>query len=431
MPSFFEVIGFALAVGFGSLILMGIIKRFLYICRPNEILIFSGRDRSLADGSRVGFRVVFGGRAFRWPILEKVDQMDLTTISIDFKTMNAYSKGGIPLDVHVVANSKISNDPGVVGNAIERFLGRDRSEIETVAKETLEGHVRGVLARLTPEEVNEDRLKFATHLAEEVRDDFDSLGLMLDTLKIQSIHDKVNYLDSIGKNRIAAILRDAEIAESNARSEAAQEQARAQQAGKVARENADAQILTRQTELRRSRAELSSRVQVEQQVAEAASEQARAEAEKELQEVRNELAKLRQNANVVLPAQAAQAAASFKARGDAARIAEDGKAMAWVLQQMTESWVAMGADAREVFLFQQLEQILRLVVERVNTLRVDEVNLVDNGSGAALPGYVASYPATVAEVLRQLKESTGVDIPGVLTGAINSQVPALAGGGAK
>jgi len=134
MPSFFEVIGFALAVGFGSLILMGIIKRFLYICRPNEILIFSGRDRSLADGSRVGFRVVFGGRAFRWPILEKVDQMDLTTISIDFKTMNAYSKGGIPLDVHVVANSKISNDPGVVGNAIERFLGRDRSEIETVAK---------------------------------------------------------------------------------------------------------------------------------------------------------------------------------------------------------------------------------------------------------------------------------------------------------
>ena len=52
-------------------------------------------------------------------------------------------------------------------NADERFLGRDRAELRSVAKETLEGTLRGVLATLTPEEVNEDRLKFA----ESLRDD--------------------------------------------------------------------------------------------------------------------------------------------------------------------------------------------------------------------------------------------------------------------
>ena len=40
------------------------------------------------------------------------------------------------------------------------FMGRDIREIQRVGKETLEGHLRGVLATLTPEEVNEDRLQF-------------------------------------------------------------------------------------------------------------------------------------------------------------------------------------------------------------------------------------------------------------------------------
>ncbi len=423
MKEFLGVLLLAAGGGVGLLILMGIIKKLLYICRPNEILIFSGRSRSLADGTSVGFRTVFGGRAFRWPILEKVDRMDLRTISIDFRTLNAYSKGGIPLDVHVIANVKISNDPAVVTNAIERFLGRDPSEIETVAKETLEGHVRGVLARLTPEEVNEDRLKFANHLQEEVKDDLDALGLMLDTLKIQAVHDKMSYLESIGKNRIANILRDAEIAESNARSEATQARAKAEQAGKVARENADGQILRAQNELRRVRADLAAKARVEEQRSEAAAEQARAEAEQELQEIRTRLEALRLNADVVLPAQAQQRAAENQARGEAAPIAENGRAMANLLRQLSETWVSMGDQAAEIFLIQKLETILAHVVERVNNIEVGEVSLVDNGEGQALPNYVASYPATVAQVLRQLKESTGVDVPAILSGA------ALSGGG--
>jgi flotillin len=42
---------------------------------------------------------------------------------------------------------------------VERFLGRTR-EIYYIAKETLEGNLRGVLASLTPEEVNEDKQRF-------------------------------------------------------------------------------------------------------------------------------------------------------------------------------------------------------------------------------------------------------------------------------
>ena len=48
------------------------------------------------------------------------------------------------------------------------------------------GHLRGVLARLTPEQVNEDRLTFAETVKLDVDEDFDMLGLALDTLKIQN-----------------------------------------------------------------------------------------------------------------------------------------------------------------------------------------------------------------------------------------------------
>jgi flotillin len=38
----------------------------------------------------------------------------------------------------------------------------------------------------------------------------------LDILKIQSVSDDVDYLKSLGRRQIALIIRDAEIAESNA-----------------------------------------------------------------------------------------------------------------------------------------------------------------------------------------------------------------------
>ena len=73
----------------------------------------------------------------------------------------AYSSGGIPLNVHAIANVKLSSDPNLVRNAVERFLGSGMEQIAMVAQQTLEGVLREVLAQPTPEEVNEDRLKFA------------------------------------------------------------------------------------------------------------------------------------------------------------------------------------------------------------------------------------------------------------------------------
>lgn len=423
-PELFLGACLGVAFGLGFVLSVFVAKQFLFVGKPNELLIYSGRRYKLPDGSEVGYRVIHGGVAWRVPLLEKVDRMGLSSIPIELNVTNAYSKGGIPLQLHAIANVKVSSEPRVYNNAIERFLGRDPSEIRQVAKETLEGHLRGIIANMTPEEVNEDRLKFAEELVHEAGEDFDRLGLMLDTLKVQSVSDEVSYLDSIGRERLANVLSDAEIAESTAKADAEEAQAAYNREGHVANERAETQIKQKENDLRRAVAELEAKARSEEERAEQQALAARARAEQKLQEIRSKLEHLRLTADRVLPADAERKAEEMRARADAAQIAADGQAMAEVLRMMTEAWIKAGPDARDIFLIQQLETVLSTVTEKVKAMDLGEVVLLDGGDGRALPNHIASLPATVAAVLREFRETTGVDVTGILTeGAFDNDDP--------
>jgi flotillin len=405
------------AVLFFLLITVWLVKSFVHICKPNEVLIFSGRKRLAEDGREVGFRVVQGGRALRLPILETVERMDMSIISVPMGIQGAYSAGGIPLSMHAIANIKLSSDPRYLGNAIERFLGHGRAEIARVGKETLEGHLRGVVATMTPEEVNEDRLKFANVLREEVEDDLQKLGLQLDTLKIQNVTDNINYMDSIGRKRIAEILRAAEVAESDAVRSAEEAEAVAGARGEVAQTRARANIQRKQNELRQIRAELEAEAASEEERALAAAQEARAMSEKQLQEIRGELEQLRLAADVTIPAEFDRQVRELHAAGEAASIAADGEAMARSLDHIAEAWRASGGKAMDMYVLQHLDEIFSRVTEAARKLEVREVNLVDGGDGRTLPAYAGAYPATVAKLLEQVTSTLGVDISRVITGS--------------
>lgn len=421
MNQFVEVLPTAIITSGGVvaavIALTGIVKMLMHICRPNEILVFSGRPNVLADGRKVGFRVVFGGRAFRMPLLETVERMDISLITVPMIVQGAYSEGGIPLSMHAIANVKVSSNPRLVGNAIERFLGRGRTDIGRVAKETLEGHLRGVLATMTPEEVNQDRLKFAEQLSTEVEADLAKLGLEIDTLKIQHVSDDRNYLESIGRKRIAEILAEAEVSESDAQRSAEESEAAAGALGQVALTRAQANIQRKQNQLRQIRAELEARARAEEERAEAAALEARATAERELQEIRGELEELRLAADVTIPAEVGRRVQELNASGMAARIFTDGEAMAESLQVIAKAWSESGKQAMDMYVLQNLEEIFGAVTQAAGNLHVGEVNLVDAGDGKTLPAYASAYPATVAALFEQVSRTLGVDIPRIMAGA--------------
>lgn len=264
------------SVPIALLIFLGIgaiwfINAFLCICKPNEVVILSGMKRKSKDRQDMGYRVVSGGRAIRIPILETVKRMDVTTTPIRIEIKNAYSKGNIPLNIVAIANVKVSSKPEIVGNAIERFLDRDREEIIRVAKETLEGNLRGVVATMTPEQVNEDRLQFAESITSNVSQDLFKLGLEIDTLKIQNVADDVDYLNSLGRERIALVMRDAEIAESNALNEAEQIVAECEEQATVAKTRDQIIILEQENELRKLKAKLEQQAKSEEEITIAAA----------------------------------------------------------------------------------------------------------------------------------------------------------------
>jgi flotillin len=421
-----QMLATALLVGGGlvGLALLGasLVKRFLHICEPDELLIFSGRSHRTVGGDDVGFRIVRAGRAFVIPVIERVDRMDVSLISVPMTIRGAYSEGGIPLNLHAIANVKISDDDAVVGNAIERFLGRSTKEIARVAKETLEGHLRGVIATMTPEEVNEDRLKFAERLLDEAGEDLRKLGLQLDTLKIQHVSDERQYLDSIGRKRIAEIVRTAEVAESDAQRAAAEAEAAAHARSGIAEKKAETAVQKRLNELRTAQAKLDARARSEEERGEAAARQARAVAELELQEIRSELERLRLQAEVEIPAEIERQARELIATGRAASIEENGRAIAAAFAAVAQAYKELGDGAMDMVVSQHLEGMVAKASEVAMGIRPEEVALLDGGDGGAVAGYAAAYPATVRRILDELGTTLGVDVTGVLNA--ETKVPA-------
>lgn len=392
------------------------LKSILQICPPNEVLIFSGRTRKLSDGSSRGFRTLQGGRGYRIPLIETVSRMSMTLLEVPIAIRGAYSKGGIPLNVDAIANVKISSDAVVIGNAIERFLGRDENEIRRVAKETLEGHLRGVLAKLTPEEINEDRLKFADELSSESEQDLRKLGIHLDTFKIQHVSDDKLYLDSIGREAIANVIRDAEIAESNAKRDAEQAEAESRSRSNVIMANVEANISKMVNELRKVQAELDAKVRAEEERTLAAAREARAKAEQELQLVRTDVETIRLQSDQILPAEASQRAQQYKAKGDAAILRESGIATSEALELMSTAWREAGDSAMTIYLIEDFEKILASAATGVAKIKVGNLNMIDGGDGKVLSSYASAYPAMLSSIFDSVTQSTGIDIQKAISG---------------
>jgi flotillin len=413
------VLGGALLVGL-LLVAILLVRKLLSVCGPHEILVFSGRKHRLPDGTVSNYKILKGGRGLRIPFLEIVRRMDMRLFPVEVVVQNAYSSGGIPLTVRAIANVKFSSDPVAVRNAVERFLDFTPHQVSLTVQQTLEGVLREVVSQLTPEEVNEDRLKFAEKLIDNARDDFHKLGIDIDVLKVQHVADDQEYLANLGRARIAHMIRDAENAENAASQETAEAEAAAREAAQTAAKRAETRVIEAKNNAQAEIAALEAHAQAVENQADMAVETERVKAEQRLQELRAELEKLRLHCDVVLPAEAERRARELRARGEAAPAVENGKASAEALKLVSAQWAQAGASARDVFVLQQLGEMASAAAARVANAEVGDIKLVA-GTDAAYATVLASHASAVGAVLRATAEAVGVDVgrllaaPGVAT----------------
>ncbi|MBB6671129.1 flotillin family protein [Cohnella nanjingensis] len=205
---------------------------------PDEAMIvtgsFLGSKNVSVDESGRRIKIVRGGGAFILPIFQQAQFLSLLSHKLDVSTPEVYTEQGVPVLTDAVAIIKIGGAVEDVATAAEQFMGKPTESLRAEAQEVLEGHLRAILGTMTVEEVYRNRERFAQEVQGQAARDLKKMGLQIVSFTIKDVRDKHGYLEALGKPRIAAVKRDADIAEAQAIRDSRIQKAAAEEEGQKA-----------------------------------------------------------------------------------------------------------------------------------------------------------------------------------------------------
>ncbi|MFF9482240.1 flotillin family protein [Streptomyces sp. NPDC014733] len=356
---------------------------------PDEAMLISGGRRGHGDAP---FRVVIGHGKFVLPVFRKTRFLTLAMCESEVAE-TCVTKQGIALTVRAVIAFKVGNDTESIVNAGQRFLS-DQDQMSVLTGRIFAGHLRSIIGSMTVEEIVTERQKLATEVLETSKTEMAKIGLIVDSLQIQSIDDgETGYIEAMSAPHKAAIQRQAQIAQAKA----TQASAEAQQ--EAARNQAE---YSRQTAV--VQAQYNAEVDRAQAQAAQAGPLAEAHAQQEVLAARTELAEraasLRQQelvAEVVKPAEAEAERIRLLALADAER-----------MKIQAEAAASYDRVALDRMLIDQLPQIVKEASAGLSGANVNVLNGAD-GLGEIAAGLVGQGLTILDSVRRNLgaPETTG------------------------
>ncbi|TVX87044.1 flotillin family protein [Paenibacillus agilis] len=202
---------------------------------PDEAMIvtgsYLGTKNVSKDETGRSMKIVRGGGAFIIPIFQQGQFLSLLSHKLDVTTPEVYTEQGVPVLTDAVAIIKVGGSVEDIATAAEQFLGKPTEALKSEAQEVLEGHLRAILGSMTVEEVYRNRDRFAQEVQAVAARDLKKMGLQIVSFTIKDVRDKHGYLEALGKPRIAAVKRDAEVAEAEAVRDARIQKANADEQG--------------------------------------------------------------------------------------------------------------------------------------------------------------------------------------------------------
>ena len=262
-------IGVVFAVFF-VLIFLYVLARILYKkAGPDEALIVYGRKKLM---SKEGLRIVSGAGTFVLPAWENYKILSLRMMTLDIDLQHVYTSQGIPINVKAVAQVKIHGDAEHIKSAAEGFLGVPVEEVRATIKETVAGHLRGIIGTLTLEELYRDQKRFQERIREEAHLDLEGMGFEFKSFVFQEIQDDEGYLNSLGQPKIQEALKNARIATAMSDREAKVEEETARQQKEQKRFGVDTEIADAEKSLSLKKASIQKEVDVARAQAQKAGE---------------------------------------------------------------------------------------------------------------------------------------------------------------
>jgi uncharacterized membrane protein YqiK len=298
---------------------------------------------------------------------------------------------GISVNVRAVIAFKVGNDDESIVNAGQRFLS-DQNQMSVLTGRIFAGHLRSIVGSMTVEEIVTERQKLATEVLDGSKSEMAKIGLIVDSLQIQSIDDMgAGYIDAMAAPHVSAIQRQAKIAQA----QADQASAEAQQASQRS-----------QAEYARQTAVVQAQYKAEVDKAQAEASQvgplAQAQAEQDVLAMQTKLAQrnaeLRQQqlvAEVVKPAEAEAEKVRTLAQAEAER-----------MKILAEAAASHNRVALDRTLIDQLPQIVK---EAAGGLAGANVNVLNGADG--LGEIAAGLVSQGLTILDSVKSSLGSDAP--------------------
>ena len=94
-------------------------------------------------------------------------------------------------------------------------------EVQATIKETVAGHLRGIVGTLTVEKLYRDQKPFQDKVRDEAHIDLEGMGFEFRSFVFQEIQDDQGYLNALGQPKIQEALKNARIATADADRDAA------------------------------------------------------------------------------------------------------------------------------------------------------------------------------------------------------------------
>src|SRR5688500_13348132 len=205
----------------GLLVLIILFKLMWRVAEPNEALIISGlREHDSPDPHHqsLGLRIVTGKGTFVIPGVQTVRRLSLDLREAELE-IGCVTHQGIPLGIKGVVIFKVGDDFSSIANAARRFLDQ-QEQMDHRVHNVFAGHLRAIVGNMTVEEMIRDREKLTQLTRASSGTEMEKLGLIVDSLQIQEIHDPTGYIRNLALPHAAAVAREARIAQAHADREA-------------------------------------------------------------------------------------------------------------------------------------------------------------------------------------------------------------------
>lgn len=439
---------FLVLIVLAFLLIIFIIKRYKR-CPSDRLLVIFGKV-GREKGEKRAAKVIHGGAAFIWPVIQDYEYLDLTPIPIIVDLKGALSKQNIRVNVPARFMVGISTEPGVMENSAERLLGLPIQQIHDLAADIIFGQLRVVIATMLIEEINSNREKFLSNVTDAVEHEVKKLGLKLINVNVTDITDENGYIDALGKEATAGAVNEARkmVAEKDRDGSIGEANAKREQRVKVAEANATAVEGENLAQITIAKSEAEKRVEVsvamkDAEIAEktnqAQARQASYMAEKNAELARAERETATQTANIIVPQKIEKEKIEIAAEAEAERLRRVAKGQAdgkfaemdalargtyEILSKQAEGFKmivqAAGNDANnavKLLISDKLEKLVATQVEAIKNIKIDKITVWEggdskNGSTSTanfIKGMMGSIPP-----MQELFDMAGMKLPSYL-----------------